>query len=229
MLECTTVVVVSSVFVVCVFSPCMVWSAVLLNCKDKCSVWAMISPFPYFFLPDSHPYHTQSSPSHPSSSHPPLVVKVRQCGSGESDFVEVEVVALTYQALLHACCEELELSTTDVAKIRKLPNILVRKDRDIQRMREGQELEVVIKSEAITPPSSYMTSMLTVNPFSSNTMLALQNQVQARNEAILPMSLAQSKVEENGAGGLVSGLSDSSSQLEIQAHHHSSPSINGLQ
>ena len=91
---------------------------------------------------------SRTSPS--SSSHPPLVVKVRQCGSGESDFVEVEVVALTYQALLHACCEELELSTTDVAKIRKLPNILVRKDRDIQRMREGQELEVVIKSETVT-------------------------------------------------------------------------------
>ena len=193
----------------------------------------MIFPFPPFFLlPDSHPYHTQSSLSPSSSSHPPLVVKVRLCGSGESDFVEVELVSLTYQALLHACCEELELSITDVAKIRKLPNILVRKDRDIQRMREGQELEVVMKitSEAVTPPSSYMTSMLTVNPFSSNTMLALQNQVQSRNEAILPISLTQSKVEENGAGGgLVSGLGDSSSQLEMQAHHHSSPSINGLQ
>ena len=61
--------------------------------------------------------------------------------------MEVEVPSATYSALLKACCEELEVQTSDVVKIRKLPNVWVRKDRDVQRMKEGQELEVVLKVE----------------------------------------------------------------------------------
>ena len=79
-----------------------------------------------------------------------LTVKVRVCGSDESDFVEMEVPALTYSALLRACCEELDLSSTEVAKIRKLPNVLIRKDKDVQRMKEGQELEIVRQLEETT-------------------------------------------------------------------------------
>ena len=60
--------------------------------------------------------------------------------------MEVEVRPVTYMALLAACCEELELSSSDVAKIRKLPNVLIRKDKDVQRMKDGQELEVVLHS-----------------------------------------------------------------------------------
>lgn len=97
-----------------------------------------------------------------------LLVKVRISGSGESDFVEVEVPSLSYPSLLKSCCEELELVPHEIAKIRKLPNVWVRKDKDVQRMREGQELEIIVKSIAVpnstTPP---ITTMLTVNPFSA--------------------------------------------------------------
>ena len=96
----------------------------------------------------------QGPHSVPSTTHPSLLVKVRVCGSGECDFVEVEVGPVTYSALLTACCEELEVATGDVAKIRKLPNILVRKDRDVQRMKDGQELEVVLKNENTVPTPS---------------------------------------------------------------------------
>jgi hypothetical protein len=72
-----------------------------------------------------------------------LVLKLRIHGSEESDFIEVELSSLTYQALLEACAEELEVGVSDITKIRKLPNILVRKDRDVQRLSNGQELEVV--------------------------------------------------------------------------------------
>ena len=72
-------------------------------------------------------------------------------GSSDSDFVEVELCSLSYQVLLRACCEELEVQPSDVLKIRKLPNVWVRKDRDVGRMREGQELEVVVK---LQPASS---------------------------------------------------------------------------
>ena len=134
---------------------------------------------PFFFL--SVPHNTTASPVYalhhspsPASSSPPLLVKVRVVGSGESDFVEVEVPSATYPALLKACCEELEVQTTDVVKIRKLPNVWVRKDRDVQRMKEGQELEVVLKMEG-GGGGTHLTSMLTVNPFSSGTALPILN------------------------------------------------------
>ena len=73
------------------------------------------------------------------------IMKARVCDQTDSDFVEVEVPSLTYQSLLNAVCDELEIALSDVAKIRKLPNILVRKDKDVQRLREGQELEIILK------------------------------------------------------------------------------------
>ena len=74
----------------------------------------------------------------------PLVVKVRVHKSEDSDFVEAEISHLNYQALLKTCAEELEISISNIAKIRKLPDILIRKDRDVERMKNGQELEVVL-------------------------------------------------------------------------------------
>ena len=97
-----------------------------------------------------------------------MLVKLRVADSGECDFVEVEVEYPSYQSLLRACCEELEVQPSDVIKIRKLPNIWVRKDRDVQRMKDGQELEVVLTSHA-----QPLTSVLTVNPFPSSNSLSL--------------------------------------------------------
>lgn len=79
-----------------------------------------------------------------SRSHIPLVLKLRVHGSKESDFIEVEISSFTYQALLEICAEELEVGVSRIVKIRKLPNILVRNNRDVQRMSSGQELEVVL-------------------------------------------------------------------------------------
>ena len=94
--------------------------------------------------------------------------------------MEVEVPSATYHSLLKACCEELEVQTSDVVKIRKLPNVWVRKDRDVQRMKEGQELEVVLKVEG---GGTHLTSMLTVNPFSSGTALPILNLQSIRSDA----------------------------------------------
>ena len=130
------------------------------------------------------------------------------CGSGECDFVEVEVGPLTYPALMTACCEELELATSDVAKIRKLPNILIRKDKDVQRMKDGQELELVLKNDpmsatvtnnamsVISPPAAAAsggystTSMLTVNPFSTSNAAA-----------VLALTSNQASIVQRGGGG----------------------------
>ena len=93
----------------------------------------------------------------------PFVVKVRIADSGESDFVEVEVEGMTFMVLLQACCEELGVGLSDVAKLRKLPNILLRKDRDVQRLKQGQELELVLKNPH--PPPTFVG----INPFTTAT------------------------------------------------------------
>ena len=76
-----------------------------------------------------------------------LVVKARVAVSDEEDFVEVDVENATYVSLLHACCLELGLEDSKVVKIRKLPNVLVRKDKDVQRLSQGQEIELVLATE----------------------------------------------------------------------------------
>ena len=77
-----------------------------------------------------------------------LIVRVRVAGdSADGDFVEVEVPSLNYSSLLESCCEELELTPEGVARVRKLPNVWIRKDKDVQRLKDGQELEVILKTE----------------------------------------------------------------------------------
>ncbi|XP_063229570.1 ankyrin repeat domain-containing protein 40-like isoform X2 [Bacillus rossius redtenbacheri] len=75
-----------------------------------------------------------------------LVIKVRVANSGDRDFIEVELprADLTYSRLLRVCCEELGVSAGQVARVRKLPDTAVRKDKDVQRFRELQELELVL-------------------------------------------------------------------------------------
>ena len=82
-----------------------------------------------------------------TSATSPFVFRVRVSGSNDSDFVEVEVPSLSYSSLLKACCEELEVGHHEITKIRKLPNVWVRKDRDVQRLKEGQELEIILSTE----------------------------------------------------------------------------------
>ena len=197
-----------------------------------------------------------SSPTSVIPHSSPLLVKVRVSGSGESDFVEVEVAPPTYPALVSACCEELELSPSDVAKIRKLPNVLVRKDRDVQRMADGQELEVVLKGEGptggslmsvISPPAvatSYpTTSVLTVNPFAPPTaaVLALSSQavqVQrgspiATTATVTTEGLVTLKSDENGMAtpNHISGMMSDSGEVQNHTHSHTHQpgTVNGLQ
>lgn len=73
-----------------------------------------------------------------------IVVRARVAGSDEQDFVEVPVVGPSFQALVEACCKELEVKTSNVAKIRKLPDVLVRKDADVARLTGGERLELVL-------------------------------------------------------------------------------------
>ncbi|XP_047213664.1 ankyrin repeat domain-containing protein 40-like [Girardinichthys multiradiatus] len=76
-----------------------------------------------------------------------LKVRIQNPNARENDFIEVELdrQELTYRSLLRVCCRELDISAEHVEKIRKLPNTLLRKDKDVARLQDFQELEVVLE------------------------------------------------------------------------------------
>lgn len=84
-----------------------------------------------------------------------VVLKVRLANSDERDFIEVELdrSKLTYEALLSLMCKELTVERRLVRKIRKLPDTVVRKDKDVKRLYDFQELELVLTNKAISASS----------------------------------------------------------------------------
>ncbi|XP_017790345.1 PREDICTED: ankyrin repeat domain-containing protein 40-like [Habropoda laboriosa] len=74
-----------------------------------------------------------------------LVLKIRVADAPDPDFIEIELPQsdLTFQYLAQLCCQELNVDPNQVVKLRKLPNTTLRKDKDIQRLRNFQEIEVV--------------------------------------------------------------------------------------
>ncbi|CAH0564942.1 unnamed protein product [Brassicogethes aeneus] len=84
----------------------------------------------------------------PAAQNDDLVLLLRRHGSTDPDFIEIEIPKwkLTYNTLLKICCEELEVFEGQVERIRKLPNTRLRKDTDVKRLLNGQELEIVLKT-----------------------------------------------------------------------------------
>ncbi|XP_076646113.1 ankyrin repeat domain-containing protein 40 [Halictus rubicundus] len=74
-----------------------------------------------------------------------LVLKIRIADALDPDFIEVELPHndLTYQTLIEVCCQELNIECNQNVKLRKLPNTKLRKDKDVQRLQNFQEIEVV--------------------------------------------------------------------------------------
>lgn len=75
-----------------------------------------------------------------------IVLKLRIADSEENDFIEVDLDKsnLTFRNLETVCCEELGIEAKNIKKIRKLPNTIVRNDKDMKRLLPYQELEVVL-------------------------------------------------------------------------------------
>ncbi|KFO78445.1 Ankyrin repeat domain-containing protein 40, partial [Cuculus canorus] len=82
-----------------------------------------------------------------------LVLKVRVQNLRDTDFIEIELdrQELTYEDLLRVSCCELGVKPEQVEKIRKLPNTLVRKDKDVARLQDFQELELVLVRSDSSP------------------------------------------------------------------------------
>lgn len=77
-----------------------------------------------------------------------LVLKVRVANSVEQDFIELEIEKnrLSFEYVLSTICRELNVNPSVVHKLRKLPNTIVRKDKDVLRFVDFQELEVVLSN-----------------------------------------------------------------------------------
>lgn len=75
-----------------------------------------------------------------------IVLKLRIADSEEKDFIEVDLDRsnLTFRNLETLFCEELRIDPKNIKKIRKLPNTIVRNDKDMTRLQPYQELEVVL-------------------------------------------------------------------------------------
>ncbi|KAL8222423.1 UNVERIFIED_CONTAM: hypothetical protein K2H54_075969 [Gekko kuhli] len=97
-------------------------------------------------VPAFHPFFFTGAL--PYSSMQELVLKVRIQNSAlkENDFIEIELDRreLTYDELLRVSCCELGVDPEHVEKIRKLPNTVLRKDKDVARLQDFQELELVL-------------------------------------------------------------------------------------
>ena len=68
-------------------------------------------------------------------------------GHPDPDFIEVELPrgpGLDFELLLDILSEELGVPKNLISKVRKRPDTILRKDRDLMRLRDFEELEIVV-------------------------------------------------------------------------------------
>ena len=76
-----------------------------------------------------------------------LILKVRVADSEDPDYIEVEIPgdSLTLENLIVVSAEELGVQTSQVERVRKMPNTKMRRDKEVARMTDYQEIELVMK------------------------------------------------------------------------------------
>ncbi|XP_023343823.1 ankyrin repeat domain-containing protein 40 [Eurytemora carolleeae] len=80
---------------------------------------------------------------------PELILKVRTAGAREQDYIEIELArdALTLEYLIVMGCEELGIQSSEVEKLRKMPNTRLRRDKEVERLEDYQEIEFVLREQ----------------------------------------------------------------------------------
>ncbi|KTG24944.1 hypothetical protein cypCar_00027892 [Cyprinus carpio] len=108
-----------------------------INCSQ---LGGSMPAFQPFFFTSTFPVNVQGA--HPEHQSPMRTTS--SSGAGRQ-------FELTLRGLLRLCCRELDISAEHVEKIRKLPNTMLRKDKDVARLQDFQELEVVLeKTEGLS-------------------------------------------------------------------------------
>lgn len=98
---------------------------------------------------------SQQSPTMGTEIYKEIVLKARIANTTETDFIEIEldIKSRSYENLIRVMCLELRVDRNLVQKIRKLPNTIIRKDKDILRLVDFQELELVLTNKVISASS----------------------------------------------------------------------------
>lgn len=98
-----------------------------------------------------------------------IVLKVRLAHSDDPDFIEIEFhkAQINYSSLLTTCCREMAVNPQLVERIRKLPNTRLRNDKDVQRLTDYTELELVMKGQSRPPVVRSDTQSTSKNNYSS--------------------------------------------------------------
>ncbi|XP_077922579.1 putative ANKRD40 C-terminal-like protein isoform X1 [Halichoerus grypus] len=109
-------------------------------------------------------------PADPGDAKPEDTCVVRIQSPRENDFIEVELNRgeLSYQNLLKVSCCELGIEPERVKTIRKLPNTLLRKDKDILRLRDFQEIELILMKNGSSELVEYTPSLTEKPCYNSN-------------------------------------------------------------
>merc|ERR1712107_873709 len=76
-----------------------------------------------------------------------VILKIRVAGSSDPDYVELELPseAMTLEYLTVAACEELAVGADQIERVRKMPNTRLRRDREVARLTDYQEVELVLR------------------------------------------------------------------------------------
>merc|ERR1711974_410011 len=78
----------------------------------------------------------------------PVILKIRVAAGGDPDYVELELPreAMTLEYLTVAACEELGVEADQIERVRKMPNTRLRRDREVARLTDYQEVELVLQA-----------------------------------------------------------------------------------
>ena len=94
-----------------------------------------------------------------AKSRPNIILKIRVANTSDPDFIEIDLPRrkLKLHSLIVALCEELEVQTKMVEKVRKLPNTRMRRDIEVRRLQDYDELELVLFTRVKFQPNASIT------------------------------------------------------------------------
>jgi len=76
-----------------------------------------------------------------------MILKVRVAGNDDPDYIEIELPgdSLSLEALILTAASELEVEAGQVERVRRMPNTRLRRDKEVARLPDYQEIELVIR------------------------------------------------------------------------------------
>ena len=76
-----------------------------------------------------------------------MILKVRVAGSDDPDYIEIELPgdSLTLESLVLTASTELEIEAGQVERVRRMPNTRLRRDKEVARLPDYQEIELVVR------------------------------------------------------------------------------------